>query len=454
MAMASNLAVLQGVHCLPLDRARPRVWQQGLQCKRTESLRVSLRSSAVGRCRKQSLNVRAIAAPMAPVSPPSSPNPSPSPLEDPATRARLAAEYGFRQIGEPLPNDVTLKQVIDSMPAEVFEINDVKAWKSVLISIVSFAASLYLISISPWYMLPFAWALSGTAFTGWFVVGHDCAHKSFSNNKLVEDIVGTLAFMPLIYPYEPWRIKHDRHHAKTNMLVQDTAWHPVIAEDYDKSGVGLQVGLQMGMGPLRFLASIGHWLMYHFDLRRYRVSDHPRVKTSLAAVYGFMAVGWPLIIYFTGLDGWFKFWLMPWLGYHFWMSTFTMVHHTAPHIPFKPAGEWNAAQAQLGGTVHCDYPSWVEVLCHDINVHVPHHVSQKIPSYNLRKATDSLRQNWGKYMSEASWNWRLMKTIFTECHFYDPEENYTSFDSKGRKAPVISTLRTVMPPLGPAQPQE
>lgn len=50
-----------------------------------------------------------------------------------------------------------------------------------------------------------------------FVIGHDCAHKSFSKNKLVEDIVGTLMMAPLIYPYEPWRIKHDRHHAKTNM---------------------------------------------------------------------------------------------------------------------------------------------------------------------------------------------------------------------------------------------
>ena len=56
-------------------------------------------------------------------------------------------------------------------------------------------------------------------FVKFFVIGHDCAHKSFSRNKLVEDIVGTLAFMPLMYPYEPWRFKHDRHHAKTNMYV-------------------------------------------------------------------------------------------------------------------------------------------------------------------------------------------------------------------------------------------
>lgn len=49
-----------------------------------------------------------------------------------------------------------------------------------------------------------------------FVVGHDCGHRSFSKNKLVEDIVGTLMFAPLIYPFEPWRIKHNHHHAHTN----------------------------------------------------------------------------------------------------------------------------------------------------------------------------------------------------------------------------------------------
>jgi fatty acid desaturase len=49
-----------------------------------------------------------------------------------------------------------------------------------------------------------------------FVVGHDCAHRSFCKNKVVEDIVGTLMFSPLIYPYEPWRIMHNEHHAHTN----------------------------------------------------------------------------------------------------------------------------------------------------------------------------------------------------------------------------------------------
>lgn len=61
----------------------------------------------------------------------------------------------------------------------------------------------------------------------------------------------------------------------------------------------------------------------------------------------------------------------------------------------------------------------VEFLCHDISWHVPHHCSTKIPWYNLRKATNSLRENWGEYMTECTFNWRMMKTLITELHIFD-----------------------------------
>lgn len=56
---------------------------------------------------------RPISAVAAPLAPPS------SPLEDAGERQRLAEEYGFTQIGEPVPKGVTLKNVIDSFPPEV-----------------------------------------------------------------------------------------------------------------------------------------------------------------------------------------------------------------------------------------------------------------------------------------------------------------------------------------------
>jgi omega-6 fatty acid desaturase (delta-12 desaturase) len=41
------------------------------------------------------------------------------PLNDPAYRTKLAEEYGFTQIGEPVPEGITLKKIIDSFPSEV-----------------------------------------------------------------------------------------------------------------------------------------------------------------------------------------------------------------------------------------------------------------------------------------------------------------------------------------------
>lgn len=48
----------------------------------------------------------------------------------------------------------------------MFEINDVKAWKSVLVSVASYTLGLVMIAKAPWYLLPLAWAWTGTAITG------------------------------------------------------------------------------------------------------------------------------------------------------------------------------------------------------------------------------------------------------------------------------------------------
>lgn len=363
-----------------------------------------------------------------------------------AQRAALAAEMGYERIGKELPDSVTLNEIVRSLPKEVFELDHGKAWRAVLTSIASMSACLYLISISPWYLLPFAWALAGTAFTGFFVIGHDAGHRSFHENNLVEDVVGTLMFAPLIYPFEPWRIKHNHHHAHTNKLEEDTAWVP-IEEAKMAEWDGVTAGLfKFFLGtPLKLWASVGHWAIWHFDLNKYTEKQKPRVIVSIAATAAFAAFVLGPLTYFGGPWALVKYWLMPWLGYHFWMSTFTVIHHTAPHIPFKPAAEWNAAKAQLSGTVHCDFPAWVEFLTHDISVHVPHHVSSKIPWYNLRAAHASLQQNWGEYMCTCQFNMRMLRNIFTELHVYNEDTyRYKPFDWK-KEEPLFAVQRAVIP---------
>eukprot|EP00884_Botryococcus_braunii_P003617 jgi/Botrbrau1/13256/Bobra.0074s0005.2 len=276
-----------------------------------------------------------------------------------AARKAKAQAMGYTTIGLDLPDGITLAAVVNSIPKEDFQINPLRAWGAVLTTVCAVSLSIYLLYVSPPALLPFAWAFAGTAWTGMFVIGHDCGHRSFSQNKLVEDIVGTLMFMPLIYPFEPWRILHNHHHAHTNKLGEDTAWHPVMDAEMQSWSPVHKFLFQSFLGtPLKLWASVGHQLFGHFQVDKFTKEQQQRVIVSLAAVAAFVVCVLGPLAYYTGVGGVIKYWLFPWLGYHFWMSTFTVVHHTAPHIPFKPKEEWNAAKAQLSGTVHCNYPFW------------------------------------------------------------------------------------------------
>jgi omega-6 fatty acid desaturase (delta-12 desaturase) len=323
--------------------------------------------------------------------------------------------------------ELRLKDVIKTLPKECFQKNRRKAWLSVIVSVLAVALGYVGIATLPWFLLPFAWIFTGTALTGWFVIAHDCGHRSFAKRRWVNDLIGHILMLPLIYPFHSWRILHNHHHLHTNKLEVDNAWHPWTTEVFTKESSFMQ-GIYRGLrGRLWWLASIAHWAVLHFDPAKVPQRDRSKVKLSITAVAIFSVIFFPTLIITTGIWGFVKFWLLPWLVYHFWMSTFTLVHHTDINVQFRPAETWNTVEAQLAGTIHCTYPRWVEILCHDINVHVPHHISVAIPSYNLRLAHASLRQNWGGYLQESQFSWALMKEIVDQCHLYHPQKAYQSF---------------------------
>ncbi|MGL5081585.1 MAG: fatty acid desaturase [Microcoleaceae cyanobacterium] len=326
--------------------------------------------------------------------------------------------------------DLRLKHILKTLPPECFQRNRLKAWTAVLFSGLAVVIGYVSIVLAPWYLLPLAWAFTGTAATGLFVIGHDCGHRSFAKRKWVNNLVGHMMMLPLIYPFHCWRILHNHHHLHTNKLDVDNAWHPFQTDFYEGIGRFKQVLYHGFRSWFWWVASTVHWAVLHFDLNQFSEDERPKAKFSIAVVVIFALVAFPTLIATTGWWGFVKFWLMPWLGYHFWMSTFTLVHHTAIDIPFKPAESWNETVAQLEGSVHCDYPRWVEALCHDINVHIPHHISTAIPSYNLRMAHRSLQLHWGSHLKERTFSWALIREIVEHCHFYDEQFGYRSFDKQ------------------------
>jgi len=333
----------------------------------------------------------------------------------------------------PLPENMPLTDITKVLPKEIFNKNMTKAWGQVALTVAAVALSMYIIAIVPWYLLPIAWIFAGTAMTGMFVIGHDCGHLSFSRDHQLNDLVGLAMMSPLVYPFEPWRIQHNIHHNNTNKLDIDNAWQPFQKEYYNSASELERWIMRTIKGPAWWFASVGHLVMKHFSLDLFTPEQQPKVRLSLNCVYAFSAVFFPAMWYFTGIWGIIKFYAIPWLIFHFWMSTMTMIHHTLPHLPFLPESKWTDSQARLGLTVHCEFPAWIEILTHHINVHIPHHVSTAIPSYNLRAAHNVLKKHFAQYMNETTFSFELIKDIINNCHLYHEEVCYVPFDEANLK---------------------
>ena len=130
------------------------------------------------------------------------------------------------QVSSNLATDLRIRDILNTLPDEVFRKDPLKAWSKVAINVLIVGLGYWAIAVSPWFLLPLAWILTGTALTGFFVIGHDCGHRSFANRKWVNDLLGHLMFLPLIYPFHAWRIGHNYHHKHTNKLSVDNAWDP------------------------------------------------------------------------------------------------------------------------------------------------------------------------------------------------------------------------------------
>lgn len=76
-------------------------------------------------------------------------------------------------------------------------------------------------------------------------------------------------------------------------LEDDTAWHPVMPATAESWNPVSRLIVQTFLGsPLKLWASVGHWLLWHFDLSLYTEKQKPRVKLC------------PPVLQPTGLQHW------------------------------------------------------------------------------------------------------------------------------------------------------
>ncbi|GLI60987.1 hypothetical protein VaNZ11_003244 [Volvox africanus] len=355
----------------------------------------------------------------------------------------FADEWGFTRVGGNLPEGTTPATFSDMFPERFFAIEPRHAAAAIAVPLAAMAAGYgwlwYMHSICPaWQQLACA-ALIGTAYTGLFKVAHECACFRFlPESPRLQDVLGLVLMLPSLYPFTSWRLHYMHHLAHLNMLWEDTfGWHPFTK---------LQLATEVLLGdrwrlalrrlvlttPLKLFASIGHWLRSFdgLDLKRFHQETYWAVLAGWAGPILFVGFGVPAILKAFGVSGFLSGYLVPWLVFHFWMSTLSMLQHTAPHIPFRAEGEgYDYGRATICGTVTVRLPRPLELLLNDANYTLPQLVAPGLPGFHAREAYGHMRERLLPYLTEATLSVKLLTNHITKWQVYDEErETYLPMD--------------------------
>jgi len=74
-------------------------------------------------------------------------------------------------------------------------------------------------------------AANGTVAFGFWVVGHECGHGAFSDNKVLQDAVGFAVHSFCLTPYFSWQRSHAVHHSRVNHMHEGETHVPNPTED-------------------------------------------------------------------------------------------------------------------------------------------------------------------------------------------------------------------------------
>jgi len=271
-----------------------------------------------------------------------------------------------------------LNDILSGLPKELLSVSRLKSFFKLGLSVLFLATGMYILAKAPWYILPLGWAFVGVVFAGLNSLGYDCGSGAFSRNRIVDWIVGNIVSLPLLFPFENYRFL-TKSHKHEKMLEK------------------------IGSGPVWYLSSLTQWIYSNFALRSaFRPGYRLKLIGSLSITYAFAAIYFSLMLYFGGFWTLCKFWLLPWVAYHAWMSVFIT---TAYHC--KDVGD----KKQRTLIVYCRYPRWIELLSNDMNVVLAsehylkfrEQMKEIIPNYRIRPVIQTLRTRLDNAVEETTW---------------------------------------------------
>jgi omega-6 fatty acid desaturase (delta-12 desaturase) len=240
------------------------------------------------------------------------------------------------------------------------------------------------------YLLVLAGAVPASGFLlRTYIVFHDCAHGSFLPAKRANVWLGVLLGLLVYSPFHSWRHSHAVHHATAGDLdrrgVGDVL--TLTVAEYAASPWRRRLGYRLFRNPL-VMFGLGPIYAMVLQPRLVSRSARPRVRRSVLATNIALAI---LVAALCWLVGWREYLLVQWPAALLAGSAgvwLFYVQHQFEDTYWQSANDWSYADAALRGSSHLRLPRVLQFFTGNIGLHHVHHLSARIPNYNLQRAHD------------------------------------------------------------------
>ena len=223
-----------------------------------------------------------------------------------------------------------------------------------------------------------------------YIIFHDCTHGSFLPSKRANAWLGSVLALLVWHPYASWRHSHAVHHASSGDLdrrgVGDVP--TLTVAEYNAMSPKQRVSYWLFRNPL-VMFGIGPIWALMVQPRLVKRSERARIKRSVWVTNAVLS----LVV--TGICLWIgpaEFFLvqMPtaWLAGAAGVWLF-YVQHQFEDAYWENAETWSYADAALRGSSYLKLPKVLQFFTGNIGLHHVHHLSARIPNYNLQAAHDN-----------------------------------------------------------------
>jgi omega-6 fatty acid desaturase (delta-12 desaturase) len=226
-----------------------------------------------------------------------------------------------------------------------------------------------------------------------FIILHDCGHGSFFKSKRINNIVGGIAGLITYVPYNQWRYDHAVHHATCSDLDRrgiGDVWTLTVSE-YTALPAWKKLLYRLYRNPF-VLFVLGPLYMV---LINNRLPTRGAKKREKRSVY-MTNLGLLLIIATMSFTIGIKAYIMIQLPVMIiaWSAGIWLfyVQHQFEDVYWETHEQWDYYDAAMSGSSFYKLPIILQWFTGNIGFHHVHHLSSRIPNYNLQTCHEDIEE--------------------------------------------------------------